>query len=250
MLTRFRFTLWPTLFTIPAVIFMLFLGTWQVQRLHWKNDLIAARSAAVAAEPTPLPATAEAARRLDFHRVFVDGRFLHDKEFYLGALSQRGNQGFQIITPLVTDDGSLVLVNRGWVPSGRKDPATRAEGQVAGRQHVEGLVRLDTAPTGWIVPTNDPKKNFWFFVDIAAMSRMAGLESVRPFYIDAGPAANPGGFPIGGQTRLSLPNDHLQYAVTWYLLAVILVVIYFVFHYRRPDPNGASDRKVGENKTA
>src|SRR5271168_3005123 len=99
MRERFRFTLWPTIFTIPAVLFMLGLGTWQVQRLAWKTALIDARTAALAAPAVPLPETLAAAEALDFHHVLVPGRFDHAKELYIGAFDQRGVEGFQIVTP-------------------------------------------------------------------------------------------------------------------------------------------------------
>ncbi|MGB8840593.1 MAG: SURF1 family protein [Aliidongia sp.] len=233
---HFRFTLWPTLFTIPAVLFMLGLGTWQVQRLAWKTALIDARSAALAAPAMPLPETPDAAESLDFHHVAVTGIFDHAKELYIGAFDARGIEGFQIVTPMTLPTGQTLLVNRGFVPGIRKNPATRPDGQVTGPTEIQGILRLPNPPKGWLVPQNRPGDNFWFFVDVPAMAATEGLEQVLPFYVEAGPAPNPGGFPIGGQTRIALPNDHLQYAITWYLFALTLTVIYFIYHYRKPEP--------------
>jgi surfeit locus 1 family protein len=232
---RFRFTLWPTLFTIPAVLFMCGLGTWQVQRLAWKTALIEARDESLAAPTVPLPETMEAALPLDFHHVTARGQFEHDKELYIGAFDARGVEGFQIVTPLRLDDGHVLLVNRGFVPAIRKSPATRVAGQVDGPIDVTGILRLSIPPRGWLVPQNRPGDNFWFYVDVPAMAETVHLDQVLPFYVEAGPAPNPGGFPIGGQTRVALPNDHLQYAITWYLFALTLVVIYFVYHYQKPE---------------
>jgi surfeit locus 1 family protein len=232
---RFRFTLGPTLFTIPAVLFMLGLGTWQVQRLAWKTALIDARSAALAAPAEPVPATLAAAEPLDFHHVTAAGRFDHGKELYIGAFDERGVEGYQIVTPLRLDDGPTLLVDRGFVPASRKDPATRAAGQIAGPTEITGVLRLPNPPKGWLVPSNRPGDNLWFYVDVPAMAATVALDPVLPFYVEAGPAPNPGGFPIGGQTRIALPNDHLQYAITWYLFALTLTVIYFVYHYRKPE---------------
>jgi len=231
---RFRFTLWPTLFTIPAVLLMLGLGTWQVQRLAWKTGLINAREAAIHADPTRLPHSLAEAQPLDFHRVAASGTFLNDKEFFVGALSPRGNEGFQIVTPLRLADGTLLLVNRGWVPEKQKNPAARAASEFTGPVRIDGVLRIPVTPTGFIVPVNRPAENFWFWVDPAAMAQAGHLENVLPFFMEAGSAPNPGGYPMGGQTRITLPNDHLQYAITWYLLAVALVVVYFVYHYRKP----------------
>jgi surfeit locus 1 family protein len=237
---RFRFTLWPTLFTIPALVVLLGLGTWQVERLAWKTALIDARTAALAAPAVPVPEALAAAEPLDFHHVIAHGRFDHAKELYIGAFDTRGIEGFQIVTPMTLEDGNVLLVNRGFVPANHKAPATREGGQIEGATEVQGILRLANPPRGWLVPENRPGDNFWFYVDVPAMAETAKLDHVLPFYIEAGPAPNPGGFPIGGQTRIALPNDHLQYAITWYLFALTLVVIYFVYHYRKPEGSGTA----------
>lgn len=226
---RFRPTLIPTLFTIPAVVFMLGLGTWQVQRLHWKQDLIADRTARLEAPPIALPEASAGPAEVEFFRVRVTGVFRHEREMYLGARSLRGNLGFHVITPLERHDGSHVLVDRGWVPLERKDPGTRAAGQLDGTVTVEGVIRSG-GRKGWFVPDNQPEENFWFYVDTDAMAAHAGLGAVAPFYVEAGAAEVPGGYPIGGQSRIALPSNHLSYAVTWYSLALALTVIYLLYH--------------------
>lgn len=230
---RFRPTLWPTLFTVPALMVMLGLGVWQVQRLHWKLDLIADRAAQLAAPALARPSEVEPARDA-FRHIVVEGVFRHEKEMYLAARSLRGNVGYQVVAPLRLADGSHLLVNRGWVPHDRKDPASRAEGQVAGPVRIEGIIREDGRPSIF-APENEPAHNIWFTVDIAAMARWAGLERVADFVVEAGPAENPGGLPIGGQTRVELRNEHLQYAIIWFALAGALAVIYVIYHMRRPE---------------
>jgi surfeit locus 1 family protein len=239
--TRFRFTFWPTVFTIPAIVLTLCLGTWQLQRLAWKTGLIAEREAALSAPPLPLPATMEAAQGLDFHRVSAEGEFLNDKELYIGAYSTRDVEGYQVVTPFRLADGRILLVNRGWVPEAKKDPAARPAGRITGPATIDGILRVPVVPKSifsWLVPTpvNRPNENFWFYVDVPGMAAKDALDpaQVLPFYVEAGPAKNPGGFPVGGQTRISLPNDHLQYAITWYSFAVILAAIYLIYHYRKP----------------
>jgi len=230
---RFRPTLWPTLFTIPALVVMLGLGVWQVQRLHWKLDLIAEREARLAAPALDRPSEVEPARDA-FRHIALEGVFLHEKEMYLAARSLHGNVGYQVVTPLRLADGSHVLVNRGWVPRDRKDPARRPEGEVDGIVPIDGIVRGESPPSIF-VPENEPERNIWFSVDIAAMARWAGLDRVVPFVVEAGPAENPGGLPIGGQTRVEVRNEHLQYAIIWFALAGALAVIYVIYHMRRPE---------------
>jgi surfeit locus 1 family protein len=233
----FRPQFWPTVFTVPALLLLLGLGVWQVQRLYWKERLIAERAAAVAAPAVPAPQTLAQARRLDFHHVVAAGIFLHAKEIYLGASAGAGRIGYQVLTPLAEPSGRVVFVNRGFIPADLKSPARRAAGQIAGTVHIVGLLRLPPAGRpNWFLPDNRPDLNYWFWVDLPAMAAADALERVAPFYIDAGAAPNPGGWPKGGATPLELPNDHLQYAITWFSLAVALIVVYVLYHRRRAGP--------------
>jgi surfeit locus 1 family protein len=233
-MTAFRPLLWPTIFTVPAMLLLLALGSWQIQRLYWKRELIEQRQAAVSAAPVAVRSL-EDAKGMEFRHVTDEGVFLHDKEIFLGATSEAGRQGYQILTPLLEPGGRMVFVNRGFIPAELKDPARRAAGQLAGTVRVQGLLRLPPAGRpAWFLPDNRPDLNYWFWVDLPAMSAADKLEPdrVASFYIDADASPNPGGWPKGGVTRLALPNDHLQYAITWFSLAVALMVIYFLFHRR------------------
>ncbi len=211
-------------------LLLLGLGSWQIERLFWKEALIAERREAVTAPPMALPASLAAARGLEYHRVSVTGTFLADRELLLGATDDDGHLGYQIIEPLRLPSGAVLLVDRGYVPSDRKLPASRAAGEPQGDVTVTGLLRLaPAAKPHWFLPDNSAERNYWFWVDIPAMAAAAKLDRVLPFYVDADATPNPGGLPQGGQTRLDLPNNHLQYAVTWYALAVALAVIYIIF---------------------
>jgi surfeit locus 1 family protein len=232
-MTRFRPLLWPTLFAVPMLLLCVGLGVWQVERLFWKERLIEQRQAAVSAAPVAVPQNLEPARGMEYRRVTDEGVFLNDKEIFLGATSEGGGQGYHVLTPLREPSGRIVFVNRGFIPGELKDPAKRILGQTAGPVRVQGLLRLP--PTGrpnWFLPDNRPDLNYWFWVDLRAMAAADKLDRVAPFYIDADAAPNPGGWPKGGVTRLALPNNHLQYAVTWFSLAVALIVIYVLFHRR------------------
>jgi surfeit locus 1 family protein len=219
-------------FAVAGVLVLLGLGTWQLERRVWKEGVIAARIAGLNAPAIPLPETIPDPASLEYHKVWVEGRFRHDRELHLIGRFYRDKPGYQIVTPLIRDDGSAVLVNRGFVPLAALDPATRAAGQVEGKVRIEGAVRLSVAP-GWLTPDNQPSQNVWFTPNLAQMAAAAGLAAggvaVCPVFVEAGPAPNPGGLPVGGQTEIDLPNDHLQYAITWYSLAVALAVIYGLF---------------------
>ncbi len=222
-----RAPLWRAVFVFAAVCVLLALGTWQVHRLGWKTELIAAREASLALPPLTLSRITRDRTVAAFRRVRAGGDFLHEKEIRLGPRTRNGAAGWHLITPLRLTGGGTVLVNRGWVPYARKDPATRRAGLIKGPIRVEGLARDPPAP-GRFTPDNVPGKGDWYHVDVAAMASHLGLDDVAPYLIDAGPAPNPGGLPVGGQTIVRPPNNHLQYALTWYALAAVLLVIYII----------------------
>ncbi len=225
---------WPSLFALGGILVLLGLGSWQVERLFWKERLIAERHAAVTAPPVALPDSREAARALDYHRVSATGTFMPGRELFLGATDDDGHLGYHVIEPLRLASGAVLLVDRGYVPEDKKLPATREAGEPKGEVTITGLLRLPPrSKPHWFLPANNPDRNYWFWVDIPAMAAAESLDRVLPFYVDADKTPNPGGLPVGGQTRLDLPNNHLQYAITWYALAVALAIIAFIFLRRR-----------------
>jgi surfeit locus 1 family protein len=215
------------------------LGTWQLDRRAWKAEAIAARQAGFEAPAVPLPAEIPDPAALEYRRVWVEGRFDHTRELHVTSRFLRDKAGYHVVTPLLLADGGAVLVNRGFVPLANKDPASRAAGQVGGTVRIEGVVRLSVRPS-FFTPANEPGANLWFYPDVAQMAAAAGLPRVRPVFVEAGPAPNPGGLPIGGQTQIDLPNDHLQYAITWYSLAGALAVIFGLFCRRQLSGNRSS----------
>ena len=230
-MTNFRPRLVPTLIAVPGVLLLLALGTWQIVRLAEKTAINAYRAERVEAPAVVLPSGIADPTEFDFRRVALAGVFRHERELFLNARSQRGNAGYHILTPLVRDAGPPVLVNRGWVPYDRKTPDRRADGQIEGSAQVEGILRREPR-RGWLMPDNDPARNEWFWYDLPAMAAATGIPDLALFYVEAVATPNPGGFPIGGQTIVELPSPHLQYAVTWYALAVALAVIYVMWHRR------------------
>ena len=232
---RFHPRLVPTLFTVPGVLILMALGIWQVERLHWKEALIARRDAAVAAAPIAPPQNLAEAQGLEFHHIVAAGTFDNARELFLAASSDSGESGYEVITPLRLGDGRTLFVNRGFIPLDLKDPAKRAAGQLAGPVRVLGLLRLGPVQKpSFFLPDNRPDLNLWFWVDLRAMAAKDGIADPVPFYIDADNTPNPGGWPRGGVTRLDLPNNHLQYAITWFSLAVALIVIYVLYHRGNP----------------
>lgn len=242
-----RSLLGPAIATLVALAILLSLGVWQLQRRAWKDGLIAQIEARAHGAPGEIvPESAWASWRAahdEFRRVRLAGIFLHDLEAPVHGLTAgsggRAAQGYFVFTPLKRPDGSVVIVNRGFVPTDLRDPAARGPGQVTGEVVVTGLVRASEA-SRLFVPENDPFRNEWFTRDVGAMADAKGLSRVAPFIVDADATANPGGWPKGGQTRLSIPNDHLTYALTWFGLALTLLGVFGAWAWRHlrgePEP--------------
>jgi surfeit locus 1 family protein len=231
----------PGVLSLFALAILLGLGFWQLDRLAWKNDLTARVEARTKAPVAPLPPEREWKNinfeNDEYRRVTTGGTFRHDQEVlvYTVASEEPGRYagpGFFVVTPLVLPDGSSVLVNRGFVPIDRKDPATRREGQVTGTVTVTGLLRMPE-DAGYFTPANDPQKNAWYRRDPAEIARALKVDRAAPFMIDADATPNPGGLPQGGGTRVRFPNNHLQYAVTWFGIALALVGVFAAFARQR-----------------
>jgi len=221
----------PGVAAFGALAVLLWLGTWQVQRKAGKEALIATVTERFAAPPVRLPPPAEWPRldpsNDEFRRVGFSAEWLNDQEalVYTTGSSLRADAagpGYWVFTPARVP-GGIVMVNRGFVPEGRQDPATRPEGQTAGPVDIVGVMRWPETP-GLFTPAGDPAKNLWFARDSAAMAAAKGLGAVAPFYIEQESPSVPGGLPQVGKLQPSLPNNHLGYALTWYGLALVLVV--------------------------
>lgn len=237
----FRPRLVPALAALVALAILIGLGTWQMERLSWKTDLIARIHAGLATDPVDLPAEIAVPADWDYARVKVTGYFLHDRESYIGPRLYAGpdgrqQQGVHVLTPLVRDDGGgTVLIDRGWIPLDHRNPATRSEGQVDGTVTVAAIARVPL-PRAFMQPDNDLAKRDFFWLDMEALAGLAGVRQLAPLVLQADDTPNPGGLPIGGRTIVQLKNDHLSYALTWYGLALTLVGVFIAASFRRQDP--------------
>ncbi len=210
------------------------LGTWQVVRLQWKLDLIARVDARVHAQAVAAPSApswAQVTKESDeYRRVRVAGHYLYEFTTPVQALSELGS-GFWLLTPLCTDEGHIVFINRGFIAAADNKPGTypgRRAGAnpcAAAGEHVTvtGLLRI-TEPKGGFLRENDPANNRWYSRDVALLASARGLSNVAPYFIDAGKGQDPQGAPeraVGGLTVISFTNNHLVYALTWYALAIM-----------------------------
>ncbi|XP_030762786.1 surfeit locus protein 1 [Sitophilus oryzae] len=218
------------LLIIPCSAFGL--GVWQVQRKAWKENLIQNLKTQTNSDPIRLPDNLEELSQLEYNPIHVRGKFLHDKEIYLGprsllskgeATSQSSlittggsnSQGYLVVTPFKLEDRDMtILVNRGWVPAKKIDPKTRPNGQVEDTVDVIGVLRLHE-PRPTFVTKNQSGTKLYFYRDLPTMCAATGA---APVFLDQTDECNAKGGPIGGQTRISLRNEHLSYILTWFTL--------------------------------
>ncbi len=219
---------WIGLVLLPiAFAILISLGTWQVKRLYWKEDLLAAieqRSHAAPADVSAIEAAIASGDPIDYRTARASGRFLNDKERHFFATFE-GQSGFYVYTPLELGDGRFLFVNRGFVPYDQKESSTRPQSLIGGEQQINGLARAKLAEKpSFMVPENDEAGNIFYWKDLDRMAASVDLpaDKVLPFFLDADSTPVPGGLPIGGVTVIDLPNSHLQYAITWYGLALAL----------------------------
>ncbi|KAG0327417.1 surf-like protein [Dissophora globulifera] len=224
------------------------LGSWQVQRLRWKVDLIENLEDRMSLEAIPLPrkVNLNAIEDFEYRKVRVTGRYRHDQELLLGPRTRGdGQPGYFLITPFERTDGSKILVRRGWVPREKKDQSTRQEGLTEGEVTIEGLLRSGEQKPSSFVPENNPKKNEWYSLDVKTMAEMVDAQPVvvemildtsahliKSELIDKN-------IPVGRSPVVELRNHHKEYIVTWYSLCVATTAMLYVLMRRPPPPKKA-----------
>ena len=213
----------PIIATILGLAILLSLSGWQLKRLSWKKNLIETRIDRYEKSSKELNELKDLSKS-EFYKVNVVGSFLNNKEMFMPALSKNGNNGFHILVPIKLLDGKTIIYDTGWVPTHKKEQATRTKNLDENISIKESVIRLP-GRKGKYQPDNELENNFWFFVDTEEMSKYLNLNVEKEFYLEA---ANDGpeGYPLGGQTRIYIRNNHLQYAITWFLIACTLLGVF------------------------
>jgi surfeit locus 1 family protein len=241
----------PLAATLAGLVILLALGSWQLQRRAWKEELIATMEARSAVAPLPPEAWSRLRCRperevgleasCDYMTIRLRGTFDHGRERHVFISVPRqssgiGGPGFWVFTPLRLEGGGAeVYVNRGFVPETHKAPERRAAGQVGGAIEVTGLIR-SAEPRGRFSGINDVRANIWY---VRAPREFVGPDTTLPdrrqgpdpgdFYIDQTSPAPAGGLPLPLAGTLVLPNRHLEYALTWYGLAATLLAVFAAY---------------------
>ena len=214
----------PLIAFLVALSILLGFSLWQLKRLKWKNELIDIRVSMYEGEVKPLKGIIEPAKS-EFQKTSVKGKLLNEFEFYMPALSKKGNNGFHILVPFKTLENKFIIFNTGWVPLLKKEREKRINNINSEEKEFIAVIRVP-GRKGYFQPENDPLKNFWFFVEPTLMEKQLKFSLEKNFYLEA-VNNGPNGFPLGNQTRIYLRNNHLQYALTWLMLALGLVGVYF-----------------------
>lgn len=231
---RVIYALIATAISLPILIG---LGMWQLERLKWKTGILNAIDASLSKPPLPVDELVAMAppdnnfEAIRFSHATAQGTFDHEKELYLFGSAPGERPGYRVVTPLVRDGMPTVLVVRGSVPDDLRAPHARSEGQITEPITVNGIVRT-TEEQGLFGPDNDVEDNLWFHKDVAAMARASGYADALPVIIEADDTSVPGGWPKGRtltKIRDAISNRHLEYAITWFSLAGVLIVISFFF---------------------
>lgn len=227
---RFRPGIALTLATATVGAVLLWLGFWQLDRHDEKSALIGSVAARRDLPAVPLPIRLEKPADWEFRPVTLRGTFRHDMEMLVTAHAEQGRMGYKVLTPVERPDGPPVWIDRGWVPQDYVVADTRAAGQVAGPVDLSGLVRLPSRG-GWLTPEPDLANRTWFVADIEGMSAVAGLSGAMPLYVVVDDTGLD--WPRAEGARLNLRNTHLEYAMTWFGIAVGLFGVYVMLALER-----------------
>ena len=239
---------------IVAFLILIGLGTWQVQRKAWKEGLIAELTERLGVPPTALPSAKDwpslDPASVEYSRVTFSAQFDNTAEalVYGAASAFRPDVtglGYWVFTPARLADGSTMIINRGFIPEDKKDPKTREIGQIAGPVTIVGTLRWPE-PRHWFTPNDDPAHNLWLSRDLQSIAAAKGLGPIAPFYVEQEAPVPSGGIPQPGKLVVSLPDNHLQYAITWYGLAAALagVFVFWAFNSRRRGPPPLPSRSL------
>ncbi|MFW0777481.1 MAG: SURF1 family protein [Rickettsiales bacterium] len=202
----------PLIFIVLATGLLCTLGMWQIERLAWKNDLIADIKAGQHA-PTLNVWKDDAYYR----NIEIEGTFIHDKTLKKVGRVQGKTMVYLQLTPFQLETGEIVLVNRGYVPED-------AQASMPGAASITGIIR-PLRGKRLFTPDNHPEKNLWLYEDIDAMSRFTGLPLENAIIETTGDSRI-----SDDQPEFKLRNDHLGYAITWFLLAVIGLIMFAIYH--------------------
>jgi surfeit locus 1 family protein len=230
-----------TIAAVAGILILCGLGVWQLDRKVWKENLIAKLNSRLVEAPKDLPPRASWSQLREdgeeFHRVTFPAEFLDGEEalVYTAGSPLRPDvkgPGYWVFAPARLAGGSIVVINRGFVADDHKDPNTRAGDAPRGTIDVVGVMRWPESRNTF-TPADDPKKNIWYLRDSNSIATFKKWATAAPFYIDQEEPVPSGVWPKPGKLEVHLPDNHLQYAITWFGLALALAGVYVAWLARR-----------------
>ncbi len=231
-----------TIFCLSWALLFAYLGAWQVERMHWKEGLMAQVEKYKSANPVEFNIESYNAKNDLFKKVFMNGKFLHQNEMLLAAKyhdsdRDKNELGFHILTPFITTEGVIVFINRGWVPEKYKTKESRPDSLYEGNIEttIEGIVRENHGKAPWFMPQNVPDKDIWFWIDIPGMTKRlkdtSELQNIKPVLIQQTNLTTKNNFayPEPLKSDISFYNQHLTYVITWFTLSAVIVIMWLIF---------------------
>ncbi len=211
---------WATTLTIMGISILGTLGTWQLHRLEWKEDLLTRINEQDQTPLAPLSA-ADLTPENEFLKGRLNGQYAFEKEIAVQPRTNEGTPGVHVITPYILNDGNTVLINRGWAPLGYdlKTPAARSS--------IDVIIRKPAKPNIF-VPKNTPEKDQWYALDIDAIAATKNIANPLPVlgYVLNDTDAENTSYPDATALKIHINNNHLQYAFFWYAMAIVMLIVY------------------------
>ena len=210
-----------SIFVFFSIIIFCLLGTWQVYRLQWKLDLISEINSGLNSELVFYSKT----KIKNYQKVKFNGVFDFEKQVYLYSLNNKGTPGYDVITPIKMNSNEIVLVNRGWI---KKDVRDNKSINNINSKFFEGILKKITKPNPF-KPENDIKNNIWYSLKLEDLERFTGykLNNFVLYLQD-----NQNNLVKNKIVSPDLPNNHLKYAITWYSVA-LSILLYFLYFRKK-----------------
>ena len=205
-----------SVFVIFFILVFIALGSWQIIRLNWKNNLILEIESSLKSSPVELPQN----NKINYLKVKTSGIIDFEKQIYLYNLNESGNPGFEVVNPILINNKNY-LINRGWIPFEKKNTI---EINIFDEKNIIGTLKLQ-GKKNIFKPNNDIKKNYWFSLNRDDILKFTGKEfSKYIIYLNGNYQ-----FPKPKKISANISNNHKKYAITWFSLAISILLLYLYF---------------------
>jgi len=210
------------IYSSMALLILVSLGTWQLERLRWKTDILSSMKESLSLPPLKL--TGQVIDNIDqysFRRIQLTGNYLYKDNITIYSKVFNKKVGKHLIVPLETQYG-IILVNRGFIPSDFNIENNIKSGEIS----INGIVKFQQK-INYFTPNNNVIKNEWYYININEVSNFLSLPLLNFYIVEENNIEEK--YPVGSQYNINISNDHLQYAITWFSLALALSIFINIF---------------------